>query len=221
MAGQVNRQSFLGEYIYHLALKKEFTTFVEVGTWNGEGSTKCFMDGILSRLDESCLYSIEANIEFYNQALKYWQPTLSTLRFPFPKLHILYGRLIETEELTSEEEIRNHKIFHKQPWLTWRSRNIEEYGQCENIINKIPDGIDVLFLDGGQFSTLAEWNRLKSRTKVVLLDDTTTFKTEKIREEIMEDSANWTVVFDTIDDRNGIFMACQTEFLHIVKNHKI
>jgi len=211
MAGQVNRGSFFGEQVYKLASNEAFKNYVEVGTWNGEGSTKCFMDAIFQRLDDSCLYSIEANIEFYNQATKFWQNKMSTIKMPFDKLHLLYGRIIEVEDLIPEEEIKNHKIFKDHPWLTWRARNIKEYNMCENVINKLPEEIDVLFLDGGQFSTPAEWQKLKNRTKVIMLDDTNTYKTEKVREEILSDLDNWEIIFDKSHDRHGIFMAVRHE----------
>jgi len=215
VAGQINRGDFFGDEIYRFSLIKEFKNFVEVGTWNGEGSTKCFMDAILYRHDNACLYSIEANIEFYEQAKKFWMPILALRRTPGIKLNMLYGRLIEKEELVTIEEVRKHKIFNQHPWLEWRARNISEYEVCDNILEKIPEEIDVLLLDGGQFSTRAEFNKLKDRTKVVMLDDTTTFKTEKIRQELVEDSA-WTVVFDDLQLRNGIFIACRTEFVNLL-----
>ena len=207
MAGQVNRGSFFGEQVYKLASNESFKNYVEVGTWNGEGSTKCFMDAIFQRFDDSCLYSIEANIEFYNQAVKFWENKIATTKLPFKKLNLLYGRIIEIEDLTPEEEIRNHKIFKDHPWLKWRARNISEYNMCKNVINELPDEIDVLFLDGGQFSTPAEWQKLKDRTKIIMLDDTNTYKTEKIREEILSDLENWEIIFDKSHDRHGVFMA--------------
>lgn len=216
MAGQVNRGSFFGEQVYKLASNRKFKNYVEIGTWNGEGSTKCFMDAIFQRLDDSCLYSIEANKEFYDQATKFWESKISTIKIPFNKLNLIYGRIIEVEDLTPEEEIKNHKIFKDHPWLTWRNRNIKEYNMCENVIDKLPSTIDVLFLDGGQFSTPAEWKKLKDRTNVVMLDDTNTYKTEKIRQEIVNDPDNWEIIFDKESDRHGIFMAARHEVKKIL-----
>lgn len=216
MAGQVNRGSFFGEQVYKLASNKAFKNYVEIGTWNGEGSTKCFMDAIFQRLDDSCLYSLEANVEFYGQAVKFWEDKLSATRIPYDKLHLLYGRIIEIEDLISEEEVKSHKIFDQHPWLTWRARNIKEYNMCENVIDKLPSEIDVLFLDGGQFSTPAEWQKLKDRTKVVLLDDTNTYKTERIREEILTSLDEWEIVFDKSSDRHGIFMATRHEIKSVL-----
>jgi len=210
MAGQMNRGTFIGDMIYNLSLMKCFDNYVEVGTWNGEGSTKCVMDGLLQRPDDnSCLYSVEANIEFYNQAKAYWE----TFGLVEPnRLHLLYGRLIEIDELISIEEIERDKNFHENPWLEWRERNIKEYGECENVIERLPEEIDVLLLDGGQFSTRIEYEKLKDRIKVIVLDDTTTFKTKDIKNKIVASPDEWTTIFDIRYERAGIFMACKSEF---------
>ena len=41
MAGQINRGTELGEMIYNLAQDTQYKNYVEIGTWNGEGSTQC------------------------------------------------------------------------------------------------------------------------------------------------------------------------------------
>jgi hypothetical protein len=216
-SGQINRGSFFGDKVYEMSLIKEFKNFVEVGTWNGEGSTKCFMDGISARNDGASLYSIEANIEFYKHACNFWQSFLNTQDKNSPKLNLIYGRVIsEISDLISVEEIVSHSRFKDSPWLDWRERNSQEYSACENIVHLLPDEIDVLLLDGGQFSTQAEWERLRDRTKVIMLDDTTTFKTEKIRNEIISDKNKWKVVIDYTNDRNGIFIGSRCEYSHLI-----
>tara|TARA_R110000737_G_scaffold253188_3_gene262618 strand:+ start:2877 stop:3527 length:651 start_codon:yes stop_codon:yes gene_type:complete len=216
MTGQVNRGSLFGEKIFQYSSNKNFKNFVEVGTWNGEGSTKCFMDALLGRVDESCLYSLEANVEFYNQASNYWAPVLMGPAMPFNKLNLLYGRIIEIEDLVSIQEVRGHSIFSQHPWLEWRERNVSEYGQCNNVLDEMPAEIDVLCLDGGQFSTRAEFDTLKDRTKVVMLDDTTTFKTESVKKEILSQSDIWSIILNLPQERHGMMIACKSEYSHLL-----
>jgi len=214
MSGQINRGSFFGDKIYDFSSINEFKNFVEIGSWNGEGSTKCFMDAILNRSDNACLYSIESNLYFYHQSKSFWHYLSDTGNEK--KLNLLHGRIIEKEELMTIEEIKNHPRFNQNPWLEWLNKNIIEYETCKNILEKLPKEIDVLLLDGGEFSTYAEFGKLKQLAKVIMLDDTTTFKSEKIREELMEDNA-WTTIFDNLHERNGIFISCRTEFVNILQ----
>ena len=216
MTGQINRGTPFGEKIFEYASNKNFNNFVEIGTWNGEGSTKCFMDAVLSRTDESQLYSLEANIEFFNQSFNYWS-FLTMGPASFQKLFLLYGRIIEVEDLISIEEVKKHPIFTEHPWIEWRERNIKEYNQCENVLEQLPDEIDVLCLDGGQFSTRSEFNALKERTKVVMLDDTRTFKTESIRHEILSNPSLWEVVEDNRSQRHGFMISIKKEYAHMLR----
>jgi len=218
MVGQVNRGSLFGEKIFEYASNKNFKNFVEVGTWNGEGSTKCFMDAIQSRADNSCLYSLEANIEFFNEASTYWAHLLMAPASAFQKLFLLYGRIIEVEDLISIEEVQKHSIFHQHPWLEWRTRNIKEYNECENVLGNLPSEIDILCLDGGQFSTRAEFAALKDRTKMVMLDDTSTFKTESIRREIVENPEVWTIVEDNTMQRHGFMIGIKKDCVHLLES---
>jgi hypothetical protein len=53
----------------------------------------------------------------------------------------------------------------------------------------------LLFLDGGEFSTYLEWEKLKEFTKIVVMDDITQLKTKKIHEELLIDPQHDMVYF--------------------------
>ncbi len=46
MPGQINNNTEFGQILYDLSCNKEYTSYVEIGTWDGQGSTKCIMDGL-------------------------------------------------------------------------------------------------------------------------------------------------------------------------------
>lgn len=59
MPGQINIHSAFGKIIYDLSKRLDVINIVEVGTWNGEGSTQC----ILRAIDNSKrFYTIESKI---------------------------------------------------------------------------------------------------------------------------------------------------------------
>jgi hypothetical protein len=212
MPGQINGGTFLGNMINVLSRMDQFINYVEVGTWNGQGSTKCFMDGLNVRQDDdSCLFSIEADKMFYEQAKQYW----SSLKLNQPqKLKLLCGRIIELHELISVDE--THSLEPE-----WKIADVENYEECENIIDKLPDVIDVLLLDGGEFSTYAEFEKLKGRTNVILLDDTVCTKNKKVRANIIEDGDVWKIVYDNPQDRNGVMVVCRHSYYELVASGKM
>lgn len=207
MIGQINRNTVTGEFIYNLCLLESNKTIVEIGTWNGAGSTKCIIDALLTRFDEYKFYSLEVNKKMYDLAKTYWdQALLSCNSLIKEQINILHGTVINKDEMIPLEEIRNYNNYIKD-WEKWYSDDIASFESCQNILNLIPEKIDVLLLDGGEFSTLAEFNKLKSRTKYILCDDTNTTKCSKITEIMNNDDKNYKLIFDNqTDGRNG-FMA--------------
>jgi hypothetical protein len=47
----------------NLASNEKYNTFLEIGTWNGLGSTKCFIEGFKFRNTPFIFYSLECNCE--------------------------------------------------------------------------------------------------------------------------------------------------------------
>ena len=214
--GQLNRDTFLGKKIYQLSGIKEFRNFVEIGTWNGQGSTKCFMDAILFRNDNSCLYSIESNKTFHKMAKKYWRPVLSVPKGK-SKIRLIYGRIIEMAELFTCEQIPEEISADLVNYRRWREEDLSNYAQSPNVIDRLPEGIDVLLLDGGEFSTYAEFQKLKERTGVVLLDDTKSMKCKDIRKELLQDKM-WRVVYDLPEEKNGLCIAYRRDYYDYLKD---
>jgi len=214
--GQLNRDTFLGEKIYQLSGIKEFRNYVEIGTWNGQGSTKCFMDAILFRNDNSCLYSLESNKAFHEMAKKYWRPVFSVPKGK-AKIRLIYGRIIEMSEMFTCEQIPEEMSADVVNYGRWREEDILNYAQSPNVIVMLPEGIDVLLLDGGEFSTYAEFHKLKKRTGVVLLDDTKSMKCKEIRRELLKDGM-WRVVYDLPEEKNGVCIAYRQDYYDYLKD---
>tara|TARA_R110000851_G_scaffold324103_1_gene491206 strand:+ start:2673 stop:3311 length:639 start_codon:yes stop_codon:yes gene_type:complete len=205
MVGQINRGSARGELIYELSKDKHNTVFVEIGTWNGAGSTRCFMDAILERPDDSILYSIESCTIRYEQATNYWKFKL--LPYKKPKLSLLLGRIIESSQVSTPKEVIESGLTPQHPdWKKWHEADIATYSECPNIYSELPLDIDVLLLDGGEFCSYAEWEKLRSRTKIVLLDDTNVFKNHRVKEELSQ-SKEWTLLADCSNENNNGFLA--------------
>lgn len=68
--GQVTLDSELGKKLYDYAQDDNIKTFLEIGTWNGLGSTKCFIEGFKNRKTSFKFYSLECNKEKSDYAKK-------------------------------------------------------------------------------------------------------------------------------------------------------
>ena len=172
MSGQINRGSQLGELIFNLVKNKDYKNFLEIGTWNGQGSTKCFIDALLEREDDYSFISIEADINFYNEAKNFHKDNLSS------KIQIIHGNIIDVLDLmepNSEEEKK------------WLNNDLNNYKNCRNVWEYIHRKFDVVLLDGGEFSTYQEFLKLKELTKVFVLDDTKMTKTRQVLKDLNKD----------------------------------
>lgn len=201
--GQVNRGSKLGEIIYNLCLQDDVKNIVEIGTWNGMGSTKCIYDAIFEKKGEYLVYSLECNIEFYNIALINYKN--------LPKLdnfNIILGTIISPEEnkdpINSYDDIFFNQ-YSRDIQNSWYIQDLENCKKVPNVLSIMPDSIDLLILDGGEFSSLSEYQKLKDRVKYLILDDTNMIKNYEVSNIIRSDK-NYEVIFDS-NDRNGFLIA--------------
>lgn len=150
MLPQILPDSPLGQRL--TALASEANTIVEVGTGCGLGSTLCLWNG-LRKPSDSMLFSIEADKATFEKAKNNlsndWQMAL------------LYGRLHST--------IRPY--FHPVDSIQDRETYEAEATNTAPYITELPKAIDLLFLDGGEFTSDGDFLRLWQRSKVIVLDD--------------------------------------------------
>jgi hypothetical protein len=175
--GQIVRGSNLGEIIYNFTKREDVKNIVEIGTWFGLGSTKCIIDGIIDSISKKKFVSVELYSEMYDIAK---QNLTEYLQY----VDLMNGSIIDYEEIFwFDHETLNKNDEH---YRLWYNKDLEKLKNSKNVLNDIPSEIDLLVLDGGAYSTYPEWNKLKDRTKIVIIDDINEFKSKKIVDEILQ-----------------------------------
>lgn len=188
--GQILDGSQFGTWIDKIITDYKPNTIVEIGTWKGLGSTKRIIDSIIKNNYSPKFISLESNLTFYHTAV-------NNLKNFSDKVDLVWGRLVEKEDV--DLFVSNNPITEEMN--RWLNSDIVDYLECENVIHKIPNQIDFLLLDGGEFSTYAEWTILKDKTSIVALDDSKSLKCKQIREELLNDQSYKLIIDST--DRNG------------------
>lgn len=183
--------SKFGQVISELASDSTYTTFCEIGTWNGQGSTKCFLDGF-SKRSGAILYSIEGDPAMHEIASK-------NLRNE-PRVVLKYGTL--HRDILTDTEVLSHKLFSKidAHYRLWYPTELNTVKNAPLV--SVPH-CDVILLDGGEFSTCGDWNVLNhDKLRVVLLDDTQVIKTNELY-TTLKTLETWKCTHDYPTDRNG------------------
>lgn len=192
--GQINLNTEEGNLIYETILKFDIKSIVEIGTWNGMGSTKCVIQAIKDKKKEIEFKTIELYPEMYFEAKDNLSQDLNYVE-------IINGKIIEFEDLFwfDHSMINFDKDEHARLYF---NKDLNYIKESKNVIHLLPKKIDLLILDGGEYSTYPEWQKLKDRTNIVILDDTNILKCSKIRQEIIE-SNKYVTLFDNLNIRNG------------------
>ena len=194
--GQICNDDFSKE-IKNYASNLNYKHFLEIGTWNGLGSTAAFSKGFEKRTDDYIFYSLECNKDKCTDASKLYTDN--------DKIHIL------NEVIWNEEPKDFYEIFPQcltnDMYKHWNEVDIINMKKCNLFLNRtdLPEMFDVILLDGGEFTTYFEYKILKNRCKILMLDDINADKCKLIVEEIKNDTS-WKIL-KTDNVRNGYLIA--------------
>jgi hypothetical protein len=188
--GQIDIHSEFGQLLYAYAEHPNVQTILEVGTWKGNGTTTCVVEGLRKKLEKTPgepvhFYSLESNLPFLMEAMGLWIPKA------VPFLHLLYGRL-HSDGLMTKEQIEADPKFSdvKTHYDLWYTQDVIDYNKAPLIDSKyLPNQLHMIVLDGGEFSGYADWDILRKKNPIVVaLDDTNVMKNARVLKELSEDS---------------------------------
>lgn len=194
MLGQITLGTPLGNIIYELTKREDVQNIVEIGTWNGKGSTLCVIQALVDIGNRKNFCSVELYPKMYYEAQSFLKEYSNYVK-------LLHGKIIEYDEVfwfdhSSLDFSRgSHAALYYREDLLYLKHS-------RNVLNELPETIDLLILDGGEYTTYPEWIKLKDRTKIVVLDDSAILKCQRIRQEIL-DSNQYITLHDDLEDRNG------------------
>lgn len=189
-SGQIKKHHEVGKWIEFLSSLSGVNTIVEIGTWNGAGSSMAIVRGVVSRPTNSRDHVRVVGYEINPIMARAARRRLA--RFSF--FNVVFGSLVSIDDLDRSNLTQTEELWLKQDekWILG----------APNVINSLPQNLDLLILDGGEFSTLAEFILLKERvSEWIILDDTNTRKCSEILKMIK--SGNEFLMIYESQERNG------------------
>lgn len=188
-SGQIQLVQEFGKWISNYASDERFSRYVEIGTWNGRGSTCCFYDGFTKRTTPYTLQSYEISKTRVDEASMLWREV--------PEIRILHGRMLKDHECPTFEVVKD---MFPNVNVDWHTEDVKNFWNCSYIPMESPE---VVLLDGAEYLTWFEFESMKSveSIRVIMLDDVYTDKCPRIF-AYLQDHPDWKLVVKG-EDRNG------------------
>lgn len=195
--GQVNADSVLGSYIAECALDESNHSFLDVGAWNGLGTTKVLVDNLKKRPQKDwVVFALEINTDKAKFVEQLYRDEKNVIALNAATCRVTVDdvdkHLINLQSLPLEEkhylEVDMHNM--KSVSIFADSYNIKDW--------------DVVVLDGSLYTTYFDFIALRDHVNCFLLDDVNTLKCRKIMEEVRNDD-RFLIVKES-NDRNGCAM---------------
>jgi hypothetical protein len=184
--GQLHEGTPQGAALQRLGADPRYKIYVEVGTWNGLGSTRSLLLGFRTRPpgpDPPRLWSVEADPAMHAAAV--------ANNAAEPALRLVHGKL--SSAMMSAEEMRAHPAY-KAECEQWHALETRVFGAARLVApEELPPRIDVAIIDGGEFCGRGDWEVLRPLgPRAVFMDDVTTFKCSELFERLHADP-DWTL----------------------------
>lgn len=162
-------------------------TFLEIGCWNGLGSTKMFANAFENRLydNDYMLYSLECNKEKCENAEKLYVDN--------PNIHILNEVLwneVPSNFYDLYPECLNSEDINPQFHV-----DMDNMKKCNLFLERpeLPEIFDFVLLDGGDCTTYFDFQVIKNKCKYLYVNDINS-KGKYILNEIIQDSKTWNIL---------------------------
>ena len=200
--GQINREGKMGQLLYTCAKQSGFTKWLEIGTWNGNGTTLCILDGFR---DGNCLNAKLVSYESNKYLCRCAEINLAE-HSARGQLQIVHGRLSVGKTFPGPSSfasgIRESGHFRKY-------YDEERFTFNNSAVIPCPFAPEVLILDGGEYGSTLDWESIsKENLQVLFLDDILSYKNKEIHLNLLTDPTWKLVDSDTTGRVNG--WACFT-----------
>jgi hypothetical protein len=186
--------------MFDFAKSEHCSVAVDIGTFSGMGSLRGIINGFLHKDRSNCtIHSFETNKERAEEALKRYKR--SPYDMSFLKIHI--GRISKDGFLPMNQALLHPNYQGIKGLIGFYPEEKAVYDAAEYVGDVLPETVDMVCMDGGEFSAPGDWDTIKCRNpKLIVLDDIFVFKNYFIHEELMKNK-DYTCIFSA-PIRNGI-----------------
>jgi hypothetical protein len=208
MAGQMGLSGRIGGTLNELARRPEVEKVLEIGTYNGEGSTYCLADALSHTTGR--LESVEADPGLYEHACAFYSGSGLPVQLNLGLTVSLadyrpFEHYLPSIQRTAYEAEApgTYRSWYDRELAMARSSNRTEV--LRELVKR-DSWYDLVLFDGGEYAAEAEFHLMEPHVHgYIVLDDTNPVRTIKnvANREWLYWSPDWDVIIDEQDDRCG------------------
>lgn len=202
---EVTRKDAFGSAMRKTVLDFKINHVLEIGAFDGDGSTIVLAEALARKKTPVSLVSLEYSPERFRN--------LSANAAPFPFVKPINASSIGKNSLTAwdfESDVwdtpYNALKYPKEQVREWHRQDVALMKGIESgYLDSVPAAgpWDAVLIDGGEFTGYDEFRLVCDRTKCLFLDDAfSAYKTNRVRQELMG-SMDWQLVWEGPQVRNG------------------
>lgn len=204
MNSEINLNEPFGYEIFQTVVKFDLKKNLEIGSWDGEGSSSCFvksMDLLSGDKKLVCIEIVEDKFKILKERFKE-KPYVK----PFFGSSISYNSFIPRnfEDVWNSPYNNIPKtLYSKELVKSWYDRDVGMIKQTSSFLEYDGDEYDSVLIDGGEFTGYSEFSFVRDKCRVLFLDDVHhAYKCNQIYQDLKTDNL-WDLYRDRPDIRNG------------------
>lgn len=211
--GQINPTTPVGKILMETVQKTNPRVILDIGTWNGLGSTRCFLLS-LQNMPTTRLISLEVHQDKNILA----KENLKDFELREGRADLWWGTVLDEKDLSTVTSVFPQLEYNGE-FKEWHAVDMLHLRQAPNVLKNLPMDIDFVLFDGGEFTTYFEFKKLRPRlSNIIAMDDVNVEKCKKIRGMLLDDPEWEEICY--IEERNG-FSMFKKKHQTIVSKNKI
>lgn len=212
---EITKNDFFGSSIIEVVKNLGLRRVLEIGSWDGTGSTSCFIEG-MENLSDKSLTCLEINKDRFESLVR------NTQKYDWIKCYnessISYNSLVYKDFNKIWDSPYNGLPRHFNPKNvveSWFDADVVKLKEVSvGFLERDNSFYDGALIDGSEFTGYSEFLLLKDRVNVFFLDDVFhAFKTKEVADVLLKDP-EWEYVQYSQNVRNGFMILKRKNFIN-------